>query len=202
MANSQKLPQELYTALKEAELMNPAVLRAYPKYELEDLHLELARKGPVVGLSTPLLHSTSPPPTPPPDAPALRCSLPVSPCMFGNSVDGIFLNPADSSSHAAFESLVSELEEILDNDPLFRDSLKNERSGSPELGGHSQRWVSDTARLSVSNSPLAEDSQRLISDTSLSHVSNVPFAREELSQCVVSDTAPFGASNSPLEELT
>ena len=34
--------------------MNPAVLRAYSKYELEDLHLELARKGPVVGLSTPL----------------------------------------------------------------------------------------------------------------------------------------------------
>ena len=195
--------------------MNPAVLRAYPNYALEDLHLESAREGSVVVFSSPLSHSTSPPPTPPPDATAPRCSLPVSPCMFGNSVDGISLDPADSSSLAAFESLVSELGEILDNDPLFQNSLKGERSGSPELGGHSQLSVADTALWSVSNSPFAEDTQRLFADTSLSHAEGphrtVPVtasvgdphpSREELSRCMVSDTAPSEVSNSPLEELT
>ena len=57
--------------------MNPAVLRAYRKYALEELHLESARKGSLVELSSPLSHSTSPPPTPLPDA----CSALLSACL-------------------------------------------------------------------------------------------------------------------------
>ena len=107
------------------------------------------------------------------------------------------------------------------NHPLFQDSLKDERCESPGLGGHAQRSVSDTASLSVSNSPLAEDSQRLISDTSLSHVSNVPLAEDPhhsasntalleeskvpaggLSQRAVPEAAPVGDPHLPREELS